>query len=578
MLLSPSSVSSSGYPYLHRPAFQRLRDWVPHILGDGPRVLDVLARIEAASDVLDDERRDNLSRAAQVVRQVVHTASVTAPPNLWLLRHVFSTFAGAGLLRRLLDGEVLVPGSCDPFDAAEIRIDLNFLMGRGYVIRQGRGVRMAECATAIDVARRSEAIDSDIPAALTDPWRRAFGDEELLEDEAALLMRVAAAPPLTSEREAGRWTATLEDIELGYRMVPMVLGLWASGRLPALLSEDRPNEGSWIQGHPALDQAATDVLAAAGVLDESRGWTAVGRRLVGRGIGAFGIIEAYHPYMACLEDVLVHGRGSVHVGRGANITASQEANRRTFEKANDALDRFCSSTGFEYTVFIEHAIGRGEATRQRFERSGDAALSYVGADLEDAAIDAAEQERDSGHLPQAMRFIRRADIGNADYLVEAIRATGLETEGAVMIVGNGFHEIRNQSDEGMVAVFRAYEAAGILLLFTEESALSVDDLLETAWNTYHAGFRYVHERSGQGLRPAGPPAPTTLGRPLPASWNECATKAGYVRASAYCSRSRTIYPYTPPHGHNPSISVNHFFVPERIAHALALQQGETTSA
>ncbi len=119
-------------------------------------------------------------------------------------------------------------------------------------------------------------------------------------------------------------------------------------------------------------------------------------------------------------------------------------------------------------------------------------------------------------------------------------------------------------------VFRQYEEAGILLLFTEESALSVDDLLHTAWNTYHAGFKYVHERSGQGLRPASPVPPSALDGPLPASWTECSTRAGYVRSSEFCSRSRTIYPYTPASGHNPAISVTHFFIPGRVARTLGL--------
>ena len=189
---------------------------------------------------------------------------------------------------------------------------------------------------------------------------------------------------------------------------------------------------------------------------------------------------------------------------------------------------------------------------------------------EDAAIDAALIEREAGNLPSEMRFVRKADIGQAKLLIEAIEAADLPTEGAVMLVGNGFHEVRGQSDEHMVEIFAAYERAGILLLFTEESALSVDDLLETAWNTYHAGFRYVHERSGQGLRPALPAAPSTMGRPLPASWTEVATRAGYVRAAEFCSKSRTIHPYPTANGHNPSISHNHFFVPARIANRLGL--------
>jgi hypothetical protein len=124
----------------------------------------------------------------------------------------------------------------------------------------------------------------------------------------------------------------------------------------------------------------------------------------------------------------------------------------------------------------------------------------------------------------------------------------------------------------MVDVFRGYHEAGVLLLFTEENALSVDDLRATAWNTYHAGFKYVHEKSGQGLRPAEPRPPVKLGAPLRAAWSECASQAGYVRATGYCGRTRTVYPYTPRSGFNPSISVNHFFIPRQLADKLGLTE------
>jgi hypothetical protein len=350
----------------------------------------------------------------------------------------------------------------------------------------------------------------------------------------------------------------------------MALGLWASGRSKALIAEGHVSPEGLCPGRPELGAAAQQVLCAAGSLTSDGQWNSVGERIFQRGIGALGIIEAYHAYMDALPSVLREGRGAVHVSRGANITASQEANRKTFEAANDALDRFCAATGFNYGLYIEHAIGRGEATRQRYQRSGDEEIHYFGADLEDRAIDAAEAEQAAGNLPAGMRFVRDADIGRPEVLIAAIEGQGVSTEGGVMIVGNGFHEIRSQSDAKMVEVFEAYERAGLILLFTEENALSVDDLLETAWNTYHAGFRYVHERSGQGLRPAETPAPSTHTRPLPASWTECATRAGYVRASGYCAKSRTIYPYPTSNGHNPSISVNHFFVPGRIAKTLGL--------
>ena len=138
-----------------------------------------------------------------------------------------------------------------------------------------------------------------------------------------------------------------------------------------------------------------------------------------------------------------------------------------------------------------------------------------------------------------------------------------------MMVGNGFHEIRNQTREKMERVFREYHDAGIVLLFTEANAMSVADLRETAWNTYHAGFMYVHQLSGQGLRPARASTEARAHR-LPASWTECAVSGGYVRVEAYCSRSRTAFPTTASAGGNPAISVNHFFVPTQLARDLDL--------
>ena len=135
----------------------------------------------------------------------------------------------------------------------------------------------------------------------------------------------------------------------------------------------------------------------------------------------------------------------MHVERGGNVAASQAANAKSFGEANDALDAFCQETGFRYSVFIEHALGRGEATRQRLERSGQA-LAYFGADLEDAAIAAAKVEHANGHLPANMVFIDNADIANAARVIDVVTAAGRDTDGAVMVVGNGFHEVREQTD------------------------------------------------------------------------------------------------------------------------------------
>lgn len=576
VMTRPTGTSSSGFAYLQPGAWRRFRDWVPHILGDGPGALAAIELVVdgAARAGLDEEAARNLGTAADVVRQVVRTAAICAPPDLWLLRHVVGQLARTGVAARLLAGETVdAAGAARP---EELEIDLRFLLSRDVLVRVESGAahagyRLAMHGHARDVLALPP-VDDGVPGSLSASWAELLRGHAGEAAVAAVSSSLSRALP-ADRREPGLWPPTAREAELAARLVPLVIGMTASSRMEDILAAGRaaPLSAALLcPGQGALGEAALTVLTCAGVLDAGAALTDVGARVLERGPGPFGIIEAYRPYLDALPQIWQHGRGSVHVERSANVAASQAANAKTFSEANDALDRFCRDTGFGFRVFIEHALGRGEATRQRWARSRDQELRYFGADLEDAAIAAARVEHRAGRLPPGMIFVERADIGDPTRLLSAIREAGESTEGAVMIVGNGFHEVRGQTDARMIAVFEGYERAGIVLLFTEESALAIDDLVETAWNTYHAGFRYVHERSGQGLRSATPRPPLPLEGARPASWTECAERAGYVRLERYCRRGRTVYPYPPPGGHNPAISVNHFFAPRRIAAALGL--------
>ncbi len=580
LAVEPTGLTSAGWPYLEPPVWERFRDHVPHLFRMGRSVVEAADAIEAAAPAaLEGEASQaNARRACRVFRQVAATAAITAPPDLWLLRHVLGAWCELGLLRRLLDGAAVYPASCQvtvdgrdrALDSAELEADVHFLLARGLVEQYDDSFRIAghprvrACLAGVGPV--------PAPAGMSATWRGIFAGETLDRARVETVLDLVAVVPARSNPTQNHWVATLDEVELGYRLVPIVLALRAVERTTDLVAGRVLTAAELSPRYPRCAAGALEILGAAGWLDR-RGeeWVVhpLGERGLGRGPGPFGIIEAYHPYLARARQALLEGRGGVHVERAANIGASQDANRRTFERANDALDRFCADTGFTYGVFVEHAIGRGEATRQRFDRSG-AALSYVGADLEDAAIDAAAEQRRLGVLPADMVLVRQADIGRPEILVQAMRAAGLDPQGAVMVVGNGFHAVRDQDDERMTAVFAGYQAAGIVLLFTEESALSVDDLRATAWNTYHAGFAYVHEKSGQGLRPADPGPSIRLGRPLGAAWSECASRAGYVRADRWCVRSRTVYPTPPRAGYNPASSVGHFFVPAAIAARLGL--------
>ncbi len=600
VLATPTGMSSAGYPYLVRSAWEQLRDGVPLLFGMGGRVLGAVAALESGLEAadLEPQQADGIRRACRVVRQIVNTAAVTAPPGLWLLRLVLGAFSDLGLSARLFRGEAIYPEHCEArgrrLSARELEIDLHFLLALGMVEQYDNSYRIAGHPTVRSVLESVGPLPGDVPASATRAWRRLFGGEPLADGDEAALQALGHTPPTRSAEEQTHWTPFPAEIELGFRLVPLVLGLRACDVSPGLMEGTRVSPPDLCAARPQLAAGGLRILEAAGWLEPETGGeptptgdseradasdaargpavqntafrvTPLGARGFARGPGPFGIIETYHPYMTRARDLLLESDTRIWVRRGENIAASQDANRGAFLRANDALDRFCEDTGFTYSVFVEHAIGRGEATRQRFERSGEAGIRYFGADLEDAAIDAAVEEQRQGRLPANMVFVRTADIGRPEVLLKALSQEGVDPWGAVMMVGNGFHEVRDQTDERMVEVFNGYRDAGVILIFTEENALSVDDLRATAWNTYHAGFKYVHEKSGQGLRPAEPGPPIRLGHPLRAPWSETAVRAGYVRADAYSTRTRTIFPYPRADGHNPAISVNHFFVPGEIA-------------
>ena len=590
VLAVPTGTSSKGFPFLEQGAYQRFRERVPHILAMGPRTLHALDRVVAVA------KRHGLDvgNAAKVVRGCVLTAAITAPADLWLLRYVLGTLGKVGLTHRLLAGEAIDPADAEverdgrrvAADRRELLADLTFVLSRGLLEQDEAGrflrARDAHAQGALGAFLAPPAWRAEVSRL----WARAFAGVSLDGAEKKELIALGRELPPAPEATARSWLPSGDDIEVGARLLPLVLGLRAAGKHALLASGIELSPGSLAPADAEIGAAALAILVAAGAASRdgaasregaaSRDGdaaatampTATGRRIGEKGAGPMGIIEAYHPYMARLDEILVQGRGASWVTRGANIAASQDANRESFTKANDALDAFCADTGFVLKTFIEHAIGRGEATRQRYARPGGRELRYFGADLEDAAIDACLEEQRAGRLPAGMVFVRNADIGEPARLIEALRAAGADPQGAVMVVGNGFHEVRGQTDERMVDVLRGYADAGILLLFTEESALRVDDLLATAWNTYHAGFRYVHEKSGQGLRPAEAAPPSRF--PMAKSWHECTAAAGYVRVDRYSVRSRTVYPTAPHHGHNPSISANHFCVPRSIADRLGL--------
>jgi len=556
-------------------AYAHFRDRVPHVLGMGLSAWKTLEHLESfvkgARDELSDDSVHHFDQSCRVIRQVIRTASITAPPSLWLARYVIEGLRRVGLGDQLLSGATLNPFEIG-LTPGESETDLCFLTVLGILDRHEKGFRLTPSLRARRLFVDLPSLPVDHKADLAAVWSMAFGGKTLTTLQRDQLLIAVERVSVRKNQTQETHCPTLEEVLLGHQLVPIVLGMQVGGVCGRWLELDGAlSIQNLIPGDMELSERISDVLRCSGICEgeEALVLTPIGQRVLERGPGPFGIIEAYHPYMDALSQILESGRGRLHLTRGSNVAASQRANRKSFRHANASLDAFCKETGFEYSVYIEHALGRGEATRQRYEACGDA-LQYVGADLEDEAIDAALEEQAMGHLPDKMLFVRQADIGQPERLLQAMKAVEIDARDAVMVVGNGFHEIREQSDDGMVAVLAGYCQAGIVLLFTEETALSVQDQIDTGWNTYHPAFRYVHEKSGQGLRPAKHRPLDHQDEVMPVGWTECARRAGYVKLEAYSRRGRTIFPCPTASGHNPSISQNYFLVPVELATRLEI--------
>lgn len=373
----------------------------------------------------------------------------------------------------------------------------------------------------------------DIQKGIEDP--KAYAEEHGLEPNQFSydleFLRARGFSPSMARPAA--WIPSPEEIELGYRLMEII-----------------------------LERKQDDALFEEAGLTRRGQITDLGRRVLERGSGVFGIIGAYRSYLNQHEALLRATGSRPWVERGPNIFASRDANRKNFQEAVAALARFMEETGYRPVNVIEHALGLGVAIQEFAKRFGTDGLHFFGADYEEAALERARAEKEAGRLPADMDFIQ-ADIGLPDKLLRFIREKrgtpdGQILEPTVMIVGNGFHEVRHQTDERMVKVFEAYREAGLVVIFVEESGLNVEQLRRSAWNSYHAGFRWVHQTSGQGLR-----APWPSGDPKARlSWSECAERAGYEVVAKYTKGTRPLLPLDLPRDENPQISITYFCVPK----------------
>ena len=256
--------TSGGHPYLQEPAWVRLRDWVPHILDDGPAVIAAVDVVVAAAARVD--AGISLEAAARVVRQVALTASITAPPDLWLLRHVLTAFARLGLSARLAADEVVRPSSLAPALPHEVQLDLGFLLSRGLLCGAPGGLRIADHAAARAVfAWTPPAVPSSLPSSIAAAWARLFRGSN--NDDVRAGLGELLNPPLPDSTKApGFFAPSPREIEVGFRLVPIVLGLRAADKHHALLESGFCRATELVGGDQRLGAQLLWTLARAGVV------------------------------------------------------------------------------------------------------------------------------------------------------------------------------------------------------------------------------------------------------------------------------------------------------------------------
>lgn len=555
LVREPATEDSEGFSQISEMTFRRFVDGVPHLFSDGESLLrwfddfDAILDRNESSDLLRQETRINAKRVSKALRTMVMTAAVTAPSDLWLMRQILATHAANGLLDLLENRREVISREDAPLlnmNERQMLDDLDFLHSRGLLDRVADGFSKSPRVN-FRFGRNLE-LPSEFRTDMAGLLRRGFeGSADLEEND--LVERWLRLP--WAQTKSSGWVPGLRELEIGYRVLPLVLALKASGRIQGLKTGARFPEVPWAEG-------IARILTAAGFVSQGR-VTALGARAFERGPGAYGIIGAYHPYLKEHEALLSESRTRPSVERGANIAASRDANRANFRAAVEILSAYARDNGSNYSVVIEHALGLGIGIQEFIAAFGTGDRRFFGADYEETALQGALKEQSEGRLPATMKFIQ-ADIARPKPLIDYLATEGVldvPLGQKVMIVGNGFHEARGKTDEEMIALLREYREAGFLIVFTEESGLTRQQIRSAAWNTYHAGFRWTHQTSGQVLRspyPMNPPAERL-------SWVEVFERAGYTVPQKFRRGTRPVFPCRLPEEMNPPISATFLCLP-----------------
>ncbi len=285
VLTSKTSLSTSGFPYISQSSFELFLQEIPHLFVYGRDLLNWLAHLEEGlqhSNPFQKSEVTSLQKAIFVLRNVVYSASICAPSDHWILKHILSVHAKIGLVHIFQDGGYLDREElADKLGLARRHLgwDLSFLHSRGYLRSRGSRYALAQCFQASDIFLQAKPLQEKFLTDMVDPIVKVLsGNASGTERD---LVREFYDYPETQHIPKS-WQADHFQIGIGYRLVPSVLALHvlkitstikAGAKLPDLF--------------PEMERLFTD----AGIL-QGDSVTSLGARVLSRGPGPFGIIHA----------------------------------------------------------------------------------------------------------------------------------------------------------------------------------------------------------------------------------------------------------------------------------------------
>jgi len=242
--------------------------------------------------------------------------------------------------------------------------DLSFLYSRGYLEDDETGFRLSAKAIPKTVYQGALRLPE---VTVIDYFSRVA---EVLECKVRRPSRqhiFEASVPPQPQGPHGSWVANLFQVEIGFRLVPVTLSLATHCNL-----RDLYRESSIREIVPNIPYELENLLLNAGMISKLGHVTQFGERVFQRGTGPFGIIYSYRPYLNQLTNRLQGKPTAATICRDENVLASQRANRKWLQAANDCLDFFANnligSTEYLSSMRLERGRPRDKDTNATGKR------------------------------------------------------------------------------------------------------------------------------------------------------------------------------------------------------------------